>query len=258
MRRGLALVFVCGCVWPGAPRPDPPTTALKPLAGPLGPDAVGLLVAVLEVPVGDKAANGPMWTAIDEQAVALDRRAALDDNGFRVGVVGLRPDGLDDLLNSPRSNPNPRWVQMRAGHARALPLGGSRPLCQFVVVAGGTPGPPVAFEQAQCAIQVTPTLTPNDSIKLSFVPVVRHGIRSPWSAPVGDGDADPPGERYPDLGWEVTPTAKEMVVVGTHFAKAGTLGHACFVEPDPLKPVQRLLVVQAVRPANPEGVGTGQ
>jgi hypothetical protein len=236
-------------MWPGVPVPDAPVTALKPLAGPQGPDAVGLRVAVLEVPVGDRTANGKLWSTIDEQVVALDRRAALDDNGFRIGVVGPRPDGLDDLLNSPRSNPNPRWVQMRAGHARVLPLGGSRPLCQFALVAGGTPGAVTAFEQARCALQVTPTLTADGGLTLAFVPLVQHGIRSPWSAPLGDGEADQPGDRYPELGWEVTLTAKELVVVGTHFEKAGTLGHVCFVDPDTLKPVQRLLVIQAVRPA---------
>src|SRR5205823_13885112 len=104
----------------GRPRPAAPTTALKPFAGPLGADAVGLQVAVLEVPVGDRYVNGGLWATIDEQVVALDRKSALDDNGFRIGLVGPRPDGFDDLLNSPRANPdgNTRWVQMRAGHAR--------------------------------------------------------------------------------------------------------------------------------------------
>lgn len=258
MRRGLALIFVCGCVWPGVPGPDGPATALKPLAGPLGTDVVGLRVAVLEVPVGDRTANVSLWAGIDEQVVALDRRAAVDDNGFRVGVVGLHPDGLDDLLNSTRSNPNPRWVQMRAGHARVLPLGGPRPLCQFAVVAGGSPRPVAAIEQAQCALQATPKLTADGGVKLAFVPLVQHGVRSPWSVPVDGDDAGPPGDRYPDLGWEVTLTAKELVVVGTHFAKTGTLGHVCFVDPDPLKPVQRLLVIQAVRAANPEPEIGGQ
>ena len=141
---------------------------------------------------------------------------------------------------------------MRAGRGRVLPLGGSRPLCRFGLIAAGKAAPVAAFEQAQCAVQVTPTVAPDGGVTLAFVPLVQHGIRSPWSAPVGDADADQPGERFPDLGWEVTLTAKEFVVVGTHFAKAGTLGHACFVDADALKPVQRLLVIQAVRPTTAE------
>src|SRR4051812_46914073 len=127
MRRGLPLILLCGCVWPGDLRPDQPTTAKKPFSGPLGADAVVLLVSVIEVPIGDRFANGNLWTAIDEQVVALDHKAAIEDNGFRIGVVGgLRPDGFDDLITKERYNPNSRALQMRAGHARVVALGGSR------------------------------------------------------------------------------------------------------------------------------------
>jgi hypothetical protein len=257
---GLALVLACGCVWPGAPRPDGPTTALKPLAGPQGVDAVGLQVAVLEVPVGDRYVNGGMWATIDEQVVALDRKAALDDNGFRIGLVGPRPDGFDDLLNSPRANPegHTRWVQMRAGRPRLLPLGGPRSICQFGIVADGSPARARTFEHAQCAVQVTPTLTPDGGVTLAFVPLVQHGTRSPWSAPIDGDDASRPAERFPALGWDVTLGAKDLVVVGSRFGKSGTLGHACFVDADAARPVQRLLVIQAVRPANPEAGVSGQ
>src|SRR5437867_1442363 len=82
---------------------DGPVTGLKPLAGPQGADAVGLLLSVLEVPVGSRFANGDLWAMIDEQVVPLDHKAALEDNGFRIGVVGgIRPDGFDDLLTKPR------------------------------------------------------------------------------------------------------------------------------------------------------------
>ncbi|HEY1376141.1 MAG TPA: hypothetical protein VGF55_05075 [Gemmataceae bacterium] len=246
----LALLLLGGCLGPDAPRLPAPTQSLKPIAGLRGPDAVGLRVAVLEVPVGDRYANAGLWAAIDEQVVAPDHKAALEDNGFRVGLVGgMRPDGFADLLTSPRSNPAPHYVQMRAGNVRVLPLGGPRPLCQFRLVADGKPASVEAFEQAQYALQVTPTLTPDGDVTLAFLPLVQHGTRSPWAAPLGGEDAAPPGERYPALAWEVTLAAGEYVIVGTRFDRAGTLGHACFVDPDDARPVQRLLVVQAVRPA---------
>jgi hypothetical protein len=250
---GLALLFVVGCLGPGGTVPDAPVTALKPVLGPQGADAVGLQVAVLEVPVGDRYVNGQLWATIDEQVVAPDRRSALDDNGFRVGVVGPRPDKFDELLNSPRANPegNSRWIQLRAGHARVLPLGAPRSVCQFRLVTDGQHGTVTAFEKAQCGLQVTPTPTA-DGVTLAFVPLVQHGTRSPWSAPLDGDDTPQPADRFPALGWEVTVAAKELVIVGTRFDKAGTLGHACLIDADAAKPVQRLLVIQAVRPANPE------
>jgi hypothetical protein len=40
-------------------------------------------------------------------------------------------------------------------------------------------------------------------------------------------------------------------VIGTWAAKDATLGHRCFVTADGPKPVQRLLVIRAGRPAAP-------
>jgi hypothetical protein len=253
MRRGratpLVLVLVCGCVLPGVPRPDGQTTSLKPAAGPRGPDALGLEVAVLEVPIGDRYVNAGLWATIDEQVVALDHMAVLDDNGFRAGLVGgVRPTEFDDLLKSLRSNPDPHWVQMRAGRAKVLPLGGARSVCEFRLITDGQPAPPKAIEKARCAVQVTPTLTADGGVKLAFVPMVQHGARSVWTIPTGDDETATPADSFPALGWEVTAAAGEFVVIGTHFEKAGTLGYACFVDPDGAKPVQRLLAIRAVRP----------
>jgi hypothetical protein len=255
MRRGrgtpLALVLVCGCVLPGVPRPDGPTTSFKPAAGPHGPDAIGLEVAVLEVPIGDRYVNAGLWATIDEQVVALDHKAVLDDNGIRVGLVGgVRPTAFDDLLKSIRSNPDPHWVQMRAGHAKVVSLGGTRSVGEFHLITDGKSVPVPAIERAQCALQVTPTLMADGGVKLAFVPVVQHGVRSVWSIPTGDDDQATPADSFPALAWEVTAAAGEFVVVGAQFDKPDTLGHACFVDLEGAKPVQRVLAIRAVRPAN--------
>jgi hypothetical protein len=250
MRRGtpLALLLICGCVLPGT-RPDGETTSLKPAAGPLGADAVGLEVSVLEVPVGDRYVNGGLWEAIDEQVVALEHKAAIDDNGFRVGLVGgVRPTEFDELLRSPRSNPGGHWYQMRAGHAKVVTLGGPRPVCEFRLVADGQPGQVRTIEKARCALQITPTLTADGAVKLAFLPQVQHGSRPVWLAPIVGDEPAIPADAFPAVGWEVTVAAGEFIVVGAQFDKSDTLGHACFVDTDGVKPVQRLLAIRAVRP----------
>jgi hypothetical protein len=250
MRRAplLALVFVGGCVWPGLQRPDGPTTSLKPIAGTRVPDAVGLEVALLELPVGDRYANGGLWESVDEQVVALDRKASLDDNGFRVGLIGgVRPSQFDDLLKSPKTNPNPHWLQVRAGKAKTIGLGGPRSHCEFRLIDGDQLGKPMTIELAKCCLQITPTPASDGGVKLAFVPMIEHGLRPVWSAPVDGEEPATPGDRYPALGWEVTAAAGEFVVVGTQFEKADTLGRACFIDLDGSKPVQRLLVIRAAR-----------
>jgi hypothetical protein len=253
MRRATPLVLVLllyGCVVPGDTRPES-VTAFKPPAAPPAADVIGLEVSLLEVPIGDHYANGELWATIDEQVVAPEKRAALDDNGFRVGVIGgVRPSQFDDILHSPRSNPKPQWVQTRVGRPKLVPLSPQRPVCEYRIFDRDTPGPTTAFDQARCVVQVTPSLAADGGVKLAFVPQVQHGARTVWSAPL-DGDGIlPPAESYPALGWDMTLAAGEFLLIGTRFERTDTLGRACFVEPDEVKPVQRLLAIRAVRPAN--------
>jgi hypothetical protein len=249
MRRAAPLVLVLllyGCVVPGDTRPES-VTAFKPPASPAA-DVVGLEVSLLEVPIGDHYANGELWATIDEQVVAPEKRAALDDNGFRVGVIGgVRPSQFDDLLRSPRSNPKPQWAQTRVGRPKVLPLGPERAVCEYHVFDRDTPGPAIAFQQARCVVQVTPSLAADGGVKLSFVPQVRHGTRPVWSGPIEGDEVLPPAESYPTLGWDVTLAAGEFLLIGTRFERTNTLGRACFVEPDEVKPLQRLLAIRAVR-----------
>src|SRR6478672_11895559 len=158
---GLAfIVLISGCWLPGPGRPAGLIERLKPFTGPQGADAVALEVALLEGPVGDRYLNAGLWTAADEQVVAPERKAVLEDNGFRVGQVGgLVPAEFLELLTSPRSNPDPHGVQMRAGNAKLLSLGEPRAQCRFELHADGA-GTPVALDQGQCVLQVTPTITP--------------------------------------------------------------------------------------------------
>jgi hypothetical protein len=251
MRRAtpLALLFVCGCIGPGMMQPDGAVTSFKLVAGPAGADAVGLEIAVIEVPLGDRYVNADLLATIDEQVVELDRKAALEDNGFRVGLIGgVWPSQFDELLKSQRSDPDRRWVQMRTGHPRVVTLGGPRPVCKFQIITDGKPTSDTAIEKGRCALQITPTLADDGGVKLAFVPQIQHGTRPVWLAPLTGDELAIPAESYPALGWEVTAAPGEFVIVGTQFAKADTLGHTIFVDTDGVKPVQRLLAIRAVRP----------
>jgi hypothetical protein len=245
---GLALFLLAGCFWA---RPSELVERLKPSAGPLGNDTIVLTVAVLDLPVGDRYLNEGLWTAADEQVVALDRRAALEDNGFRVGVVdGIPPAEFLTLLTSHRSNPTPRQPVTRAGSPKVLPLGESRPLLGFQLHADGQVTR-AEFAQAQCLLQVTPTLDSDGGVKLSFVPLVQHGSAAVWALPPDGGlprQGQRPIQRYPAVAWDVTLSGTGYVVVGTHFDKAETLGYGCFINTDGSKPTQRLLAIRASRP----------
>jgi len=254
----LALLVCGGCLWMQPTQPGAWIRSLRPNTGPQGDDVVVLQVSVIEQLVGDRSVNRDLWTSIDEGAVTLDRRAVLEDNGFRVAVAGgSASETLNDLLKSKRSNPDPHQIQTRAGTPKTLLLGGPQTSCEFLLKVDGEASP-AEFPQAQCAVTVTPSLASDGRVILSFVPEVQHGAPK-FLTHDEHGDfllqGRRPAEPYPGLSFEVTLGAQDYVVVGTWAEKAATLGHCCFVTPDGAKPAQRLLVIRAARqlaPAAPD------
>src|SRR5262245_9160557 len=94
MRRWWALLLgllagplFLGCATEGKVGPRSWLARLKPFCGPVGPDAVQMDVYVVTGPLGDRYLNDGVWQ-VDEQAISLETKSALDDNGFRVGQGG--------------------------------------------------------------------------------------------------------------------------------------------------------------------------
>jgi hypothetical protein len=209
-------------------------------------------VAFLERPVGDPYINQGLWTAADEQVVALESRAVLEDNGFRIGQIGgITPGELQTLLTSERSCISPRRLQLHAGKPTQVVLGPTAPACEFRIARDGIQVP-VALNKAQCTLELVPSLAKDGHISLRFLPQVQHGDSAllPKPAPDFSGwmfQQERPTERYPALGWDVTLAANEYIVIGGRLDRPHTLGHQCFVRTDEQMPVQRLLVIRTAR-----------
>ncbi len=240
-------------------QPDRAVSRLGPggLGGPAGEDVVQIDVAVIERPPGDRYVNGELWQLADEQGVSLERKAVLEENGFRVGLVGgLPPAGLQALLTSPRSCPDPHRLSVRAGNPTAVTLGPVWKACRFEVRQEAQAAA-VELADAQCLLEVVPTLTDDGRTALRFTPHVRHGqsrtVPQPAQGPDGwrrwECVARQAEEDYPVLSWELTVAPNEYVVVGTHLHQPDTLGQRCFVG----EGSQRLLVLRTGRglPAAP-------
>jgi hypothetical protein len=230
-----------------------------PFGGPAGEDVVQIDVAVVERPLGDRYLNGDLWQLADEQGVTLERKAVLEENGFRVGSVGgLLPAGLQGLLTSPRSCPEPHRLAVRAGNATAVRLGPAEGTCRFEVRSGAEAAA-VELADAQCLLEVVPTLTDDGRTLLHFTPHVRHG--QPRMVPRATQDpsgwrrwecsASQPEETYAVLSWELTVAPNEYVVVGTLLGKPDTLGQRCFAGGEGAEGVQRLLVLRTGRSLPP-------
>lgn len=240
-----------------------------PLAGVVGEDVVYVDVAIIERTFGDAFLNSELWSETDEesirveeeQAAGLERKIALEQNGFRVGQIsGLLPSKLQDLLTSTRCCQT-RRIQKHAGSETTLACGSIWPHCRCRVVYDDGSGT-LDLHKAQCELAVVPALAGDGRIRLRFTPRIKHGDIHASFVPMLDADGQRHwGQRehqaeevYPWLSWTLTVAPNEYVVLGALVENGDTLGEHFFLTREEDHPiVQRLLVLRAAHVPTPAG-----
>jgi hypothetical protein len=238
-----------------------------PPAAVVGEDVVYLDVFVIERPLGDAFLNRELWSEADEQAVhadgepgvSLERKMALEKNGFRAGLLGgaLPPTKLQDLLASQRSCQGNR-IQRHAGHETKIALGSVWPHC-CCRLAREEQTTAVDFEKGQCLLQVTPELADEGRVRLRFTPHIKHGDVRMEFVPVRGDDGlmrwgmqeRQPEEAYSWLDWTLSVAPNEYVVIGAQLGSGDTLGEQFFLSGEDNPGVQRLLVLRATHVPTP-------
>lgn len=246
----LACFLLAGCLTTGPGQSTSTLTArLRPQ---LAADSVIIDFVLLERPLGDPYFNHELWTHTDELIVDLEKKAALEDNGLRVGqLVGMTPAQLQTLLTSERWCLNPRRTSLPAGKTTTYHLGPVLAHCDYDLFLGGQKHE-LQADQARFALDVVAALTADGKTKLTFTPKVETGEKvlpfqpapelSQWEIAIGR-----PAKAYPALGWEASLAPNEYFVVGARLDKPGTLGYQAFAQDDVPRPVQRLLVIRTNR-----------
>lgn len=228
------------------------------------PGGIALYVALAERPVGDRCLNHGLWEFTDEQTPFqhdIDRKLVLDQNGFRVGIQGGIPTpDMENLLSS-RCCPNPRCIRLQPGTPTTIDIGEIWPQCDFQVLHKGQPHP-VSLEQAQCRLEILPHLDGDNKVRLVVTPQVRHGQQLVLPRPVQDPDGSRrwdtqirhPEETYPWMNWTVTLDPNESLVIGGRMDRTTSLGRRMFLYTETKTPVQRVLIVRALRQGPPPAV----
>jgi hypothetical protein len=221
---------------------------------PLGPDAVIIDWAVVELPLADKFINTEVWECADCQ----DREGLLADNGLRAGqVIGMLPGKLQHLLGSERHLFDRRRQILAAGHTTVIPLGAPEDVFTYRVRSDAGAAD-VALEQGQGTLLLQPALAGEGRVRLKFTPQVLYGVVMPdyQIAPDRSGfqlEFKRPSKTYPALSWETTLAPNQVLIVGTHFDETAaedtpeTFGSQSFLQETSRGTVQRLLVVRATR-----------
>jgi hypothetical protein len=226
----------------------------KPNTIPAGPDSMLVEVAPLIVPIGDRYANEGVWTATDEQVLPADVRARLQDNGFRVGLVvsGHTPDGLQQLLTSPKSNPDRNSessTRKDGGQIKTKPLAELQ-RCEFPLRLGEQ-NEAKAYDSAKCQFEIIPTADVDGRIKLTFTPQIEFDDKEKWKRLNPNLALPIQGQRSTEslvpLRFEVSVAQNDYVVIGARFDKQQSVGFKFFLNPDRERPSQRLLAVRAGR-----------
>ena len=238
---------------------------LSPFQGSNDSDSVHVDVALIQIPFADSARYSKLWTFLDEQAVALEKKGPLEENGFRIGRVGANPPAeILELVSQKRTCPDPRRVQMQPDReGRLLGLGPARAKLAFEAVQGEQSNR-AEFEQAQCCLAVTPHLTDDGRTRLQAVPKIKHDNkgRLGW-LPLPDRSGwtrltKPPEEVLSDLGWETVLGQGEYLVIGAREDRPETLGYETFIRADEPLPVKRLLILRVWRPVMGKPFGEDQ
>lgn len=226
------------------------------MATPERGDAFQLETYLIETSLRDPFVEEELWSLADDQVVPLELKALLEKNGLRVAQVGgVAPAGLQALMRSPRSCPDPRRIQQAFGKTADVKLGPPLAQATFQVQADGATTP-LDLHQAECYIIVAPTMATDGRIRLRCKPEVRHGNSVVAPSPSQDRTTwlfqkQQPTETFDGLAWEVTLGAAEYTVIGGRFDRPDSLGNVAFIRTQESPPRQRILVLRASRPGNP-------
>ena len=207
---------------------------------------------LIERPVGDSALNRVVWADTDEQILPSEVRTIVNNNGFRIGTVaGILPSEVDAMIKNPRSVEGHRQRRIAASYPAAFLLNGPVAHSEYQVRLNSESVPTtVKREQAQFSLDITPVVLPDGRLQLKCVPEVEYYDKKYWN-PIGAVGAgwggQQPSEKYPSLGFDVTISSKELLVLGTFIDKTNTLGNQMFVDNQPNQTVQRLLILHAGR-----------
>lgn len=256
---GLLLLGVVGCMSTAVNAVDTLqlTTRFKPTIPDASPDMIELHYIFLERDANDPLVNEQIWAAADEQAVPLDLKNTLANNGLRVGKLGSRlPPELSGLIKEQKGKEAARRHRAASGLLAKVQTTEVVPeLNLFTLVNGQSRGEQI--KDAQGYLYVTPVLADKQNISLKIVPQVEYGKAQDRRVPSPDLTGwqirtEREARPFPDLLVNLPMISGEYALIGCHGNASASLGHRFFCKEVGGVPKKTVLLIRIVQPSRDE------
>ncbi len=172
----LILMLVAGCL----PSTDPFVISMEKSESPLlkNIDETNLIrvdVAMLKLPMVERNLLESIWSMSDENAPGLEKKAILDQNGFKIVSFGKNPPSeLLRLLSTEKYCPNPRRIHIQIGGKNYIPLTSVMDSLN-TTLANNESKKDLNLLQAQAFLQVSPLAVSDNNYQLLITPIIKSG-----------------------------------------------------------------------------------
>lgn len=240
------IALASGCLWAGK---RPPATPVR--AEPESPVTV-LRTAIADRPAGDYYLSNEIWAGAT-RPLPHELAALLARNGLRAGIIsGVPPAAFVALLGNPGALLDPKDRGFFPGKSGVIPVAGPLPRAEFALTATVAADPvPHSFDAAECALSVALTKLEGGRVELECEPRFQYGEPRGFILPTADATFTRRERKMREplahLTFKVKLDPGEALIFGPTDEPVGTLGGAFFVEANPSRARQRLLVVQLKR-----------
>lgn len=235
-------------------------------SAPVSPDSATLEIAFVRIQPEEEATWNAQWRSLDEQIVDYDTRAALQANGFRIGLAGQqlppflrtlldrqKEDVAEQLQGESAERSGVRLNQAGEGRRREIV---TTPVRDEIVVltqeGGAVKGE--SYPTGQCVFEAKTFVEPDGRTRLELLPEVHYGeLKNQYVGHNGSYVMEPRRERVPFrlLRTAVVLSPGQTLVISATPEPIG-LGKNFFVQPPEEGDARKILLIRlAASPEDP-------
>ena len=172
----LMLFMMAGCV----PSVDPFVIQEKKVDNSLlknidESESIRLDVAMVQLPLVEKDILESIWGLADNNVMSLEKKAVLEQNGFRITSFGKTPPPeLLRLLGTEKYSPNPRRFHVKIGGEKLIPIAGVLDSLD-TTFSENDKLEDINLLAAQPFIKISPVTVSENSYQLLLQPLIKSG-----------------------------------------------------------------------------------